>query len=186
MKQIKKYLTMKWCAMISALLGMLGFAACGSKDDDNNVATPNPNPDDGEHYIESPCLYGQPYAQFKVEGAVFNEEGLSVEGVKVYVRDNYGDTTKTDQDGKFVFGAQRIMPYTDLWLMAEDPFGVYAADSVLVDADFKGGSGWYKGSYSTTHDFTLKKKPADSETPEQPSDPENPETPSEPETETTK
>ena len=173
---------MKWCAMISALLGMLGFAACGSKDDDNNVATPNPTPDDGEHYIESPCLYGQPYAHFKVEGAVFNEDGLGVEGVKVYVRDHYGDTTRTDQDGKFVFDAHRIMPFNDLWLMAEDPFGVYAADSVLVDADFKGGnSDWYEGSYSTTHDFTLKKKPTDLETPEQPSEPEEPETPSEPE-----
>lgn len=187
MKQIKKYFTVKWCAMISALLGMLGFAACGSKDDDNNVATPNPNPDDGEHYIESPCLYGQPYAQFKVEGAVFNEEGLTVEGVKVYVRDNYGDTTRTDQDGKFVFNTQDIWAEHEFWVMAEDPSGVYAADSVSVIPRFESGNGdWFRGSYSTTHDFTLKKKPADSETPEQPSDPESPEQPSEPETETSK
>ena len=180
MKQIKKYLTMKWCAMISALLGMLGFAACGSKDDDNNVATPNPNPDDGEHYIESPCLYGQPYAQFKVEGAVFNEEGLAVEGVKVYVRDNYGDTTKTDQDGKFVFDSSDIMPFNDLWVIAEDPSGVYEADSVQVDAKFEGGNrDWYVGSYSTTQDFTLKKKPAE---PSEPENTEETETPQEPET----
>ena len=79
------------------------------------------------------------------------------------------------------------MPFNELWVIAEDPSGVYEADSVQVDAKFEGGDrDWYYGSYSTTHDFTLKKKPADSETPEQPSDPENPETPSEPETETTK
>ncbi len=177
---------MKWCAMISALLGMLGFAACGSKDDDNNVATPNPNPDDGEHYIESPCLYGQPYAQFKVEGAVFNEEGTAVEGVKVYVRDNYGDTAKTDQNGKFVFEASRIWAGREFWVMAKDPSGVYATDSICVATDFKGGDGdWYAGSYSTTQDFTLKKKPAEPSEPENSEETETPqesETPSEPET----
>ena len=125
---------------------------------------------------------------------MFNEEGLAVEGVKVYVRDNYGDTTRTDQDGKFVFNAKRISPDPYFWVMAEDPSGVYAADSVQVDADFKGGDrDWYEGSYSATHDFTLKKKPAEpsepenseeTETPQEsetPSEPETPETPSTPE-----
>ncbi len=185
MKQIKKYLTVKWCAMISALLGMLGFAACGSKDDDDSVASRNvdsPNPNTPKEVIieEGPCLYGQPYAKFKVEGAVFNEEGLVVEGVKIYVRDNYGDTTKTDQDGKFEFKSDDIMPFNDLWVIAEDPSGVYEADSVQVDAKFEGGDrDWYYGSYSTTQNFTLKKKPAE------PSEPENPEkidTPQDPET----
>ena len=183
MKQIKKYFTVKWCALISALLGMLGYSACGSKDEEDDRMV---------------CLYGQPHANFRVEGSVLNEEGSPIAGVKVYVRDHYGDTTKTDRNGKYVFESYNIMPFNELCVMAKDPFGIYAADSVLVDADFKGGSGWYEGSYSTTHDFTLKKKPAqpeppelpsdpeEPETPEQPSDPESPEQPSEPETETSK
>lgn len=163
MKQIKKYLTMKWCAMISALLGALGFAATGCGDDAYDAD-----------------LYGQPYARFKIEGAVFNEEGAAVKDVNIYVRGKYGDTTKTDQNGKYVY-AESLLPERELWVMAEDPSGVYAADSVSVIPRFEGGDGdWYEGSYSTTHDFTLKKKHADSETPEQPSDSE-PETPSNPE-----
>ena len=181
MNRIKKYFTVKWCAMISALLGMLGFAACGDKEDDDTV-----------------CLYGQPHADFKVEGTVFNEDGLPMKGIKVYVQDHYGDTVRTDQNGKYVFAAKSIMPYTEFWVMAKDPFGVYATDSVSVATDFQGGSDWYRGSYSTTQDFTLKKKPIEPEvpetpsdpeepeTPEQPSDPESPEQPSEPETETSK
>jgi hypothetical protein len=53
---------------------------------------------------------------------------------------------------------------------------------VQVNADYKGGDGdWYVGSYSTTHDFTLKKKPAQPEPPELPSETEEPESPSNPE-----
>ena len=83
MKQIKKYFTVKWCAIISALLGVLGFAATGC-----NKETYGPD------------LYGQPYAKFKIDGAVLNEEGVAMKDVNVYVRGHYGDTTKTDQNGK--------------------------------------------------------------------------------------
>ena len=189
MNRIKKYLTVKWCALVSALLGMLGFAACGSKDDDCDLLPPRIG---GSSIIENgPCLYGQPYAIFQATGAVFNEDGEAVEGVKVYVRDHYGDTTKTDQDGKFVFYSDDIFP-RDYWLMTEDSSGVYEADSVRVITKFEGGGEWYRGSYSTTQDFTLKKKPAEPEEPENPEDaetnpeetetlqdPETPETPSE-------
>ena len=168
MKQIKKYLTAKWCAILSALLGMLGYAACGDKDEEDPYG---------------PCLYGQPYAHFKVDGSVINEEGAPVKDVKVYVRDNYGDTTKTDPNGKFTFNSNDIMPYRNLWVIAEDPSGVYAADSVNVTTKFEGGNGdWYEGSYSTTHDFTLKKKPAESEETE---NTEETETPSDSETPST-
>lgn len=163
MKQIKKYLTMKWCAMISALLGALGFAATGCGDDAYDAD-----------------LYGQPYAKFKIEGAVFNEEGAAVEGAKVYVKNHYGDTTKTDQNGKYAFNANNLGGYRLLWVMAEDPSGVYAADSVGLSPQYEGGDGdWYAGSCSTTHDFTLKKKPAEPETPESPSDSETPSNPEE-------
>ena len=183
MNRIKKYLTVKWCAMISALLGMLGYAACGSKDDEDGLG---------------PCLYGQPHAYFKVEGSVLNEEGKTVEGVKVYVRDEYGDTTKTNQDGKYVFEDAYLFPTNTVWMIAEDPSGIYERDSVEITPRYEGGDGdWYSGSYSTTLDFTLKKKPAEPEenknpeesenpvTPETPSDSENSETPSAPETPST-
>ncbi|MBQ1884464.1 MAG: radical SAM-associated putative lipoprotein [Bacteroidales bacterium] len=162
MKQIKKYLRVKWCAMLSALLGLLGFAACGNKEDDE------------------PCLYGQPYANFKVEGAVLNDDGKAVNEVKVYVRDHYGDTTKTDQDGKFVLNTNHIFPEKSFWLMAEDPSGIYQADSVEIVPKFEGGDNdWYSGSYSTTHNFTLKTKPAEPETPEENQESEVPENPKE-------
>ena len=183
MNRIKKYLTVKWCAMISALLGMLGFAACGSKEDDCPLP---PRAGGSFSFIDNNvCLYGQPYAVFEAKGAVFNEDGEAVEGVNVYVRDHYGDTTKTDQDGKFVFYSDNIIP-RDYWLMTEDPSGIYEADSVIVLTRFEGGSGWYKGSCVTTQDFTLKKKPAEPEEPENPEDaetnPEETETHQEPET----
>ena len=171
MKQIKKYLTMKWCAMISALLGALGFAATGCGDDAYDAD-----------------LYGQPYAKFKIDGAVLNEEGKGVEGVKVYVQRHYGDTATTDQNGKYAFNANNLGGYRLLWVMAEDPSGVYAADSVGLSPQYEGGDGdWYAGSCSTTHDFTLKKKPAEpaepenTEEPETPSESESPEPPSNPE-----
>ena len=166
MKQIKKYFTMKWCAMISALLGMLGYAACGSKDEEDDRMV---------------CLYGQPHANFRVEGSVLNEEGSPIAGVKVYVRDHYGDTTKTDRNGKYVFEDNFFEPFNNIWIMAEDPFGIYAADSVNVATDFKGGEGsmWDCGSFSTTQDITLKMKPAQ---PEEPENPEKIDTPQEPET----
>ena len=185
MKQIKKYFTVKWCALISALLGMLGYSACGSKDEEDDRMV---------------CLYGQPHANFRVEGSVLNEEGSPIAGVKVYVRDHYGDTTTTDRNGKYVFEDNFFEPFNNIWVMAEDPFGIYSAESVNVATDFKGGEGsmWDCGSFSTTQDITLKMKPAqpeppelpsdpeEPETPEQPSDPESPELPSEPETETSK
>ena len=142
MNRIKTFITAKWCALISALLGMLGFAACG----DNN-----------ETY--GPDLYGQPYAKFKVEGAVLNEEGTSVQSVKVYVKGHYGDTTTTAQDGKFIIDAKSIWPYLSFWVMAEDQSGIYEKDSVKIEPKYEGGDhDWYSGSYSTTHNFTLKKK----------------------------
>jgi len=181
MNRIKKYLTVKWCAMISALLGMLGFAACGSK---------------GEEDGFGPCLYGQPHADFKVEGSVLNEEGAPISGVKVYVKGEYGDTARTDQNGKYVIKDNSFLPYTNVWMMAVDPSGVYERDSVKITPQYEGGDGnWDNGSSSTTQDFTLKKKPAEPEEPENPEDaetnpeetetpqptetPETPETPSE-------
>ena len=143
MNKIKQFITAKWCAMISALLGMLGFAACG----DNN-----------ETY--GPDLYGQPYAKFKVEGAVLNEECTSVKSVKVYVKEHYGDTATTAQDGKFIFNAEDIVSASFFWVMAEDQSGIYEKDSAKIDAKYEGGDNdmWNSGSYSTTHNFTLKKK----------------------------
>ncbi|MBQ1696723.1 MAG: radical SAM-associated putative lipoprotein [Bacteroidales bacterium] len=166
MKQIKKYFTVKWCAIISALLGMLGYAACGSKEDEAEA-----------------LLYGQPHADFKVEGAVFNEEGAPINGVRVYVRDSHGMVAKSDQEGKFVFRDDYMWPRRYVWVIAEDPSGVYAADSVMVTAKYEGGDGsWYKGSYSTTQDFKLKKEePAEPETPETPEESSTPETPTNPE-----
>ena len=64
--------------------------------------------------------------------------------------------------------------------MAEDPSGVYEADSLILMPKYEGGDGdWYSGSYSTTYDFTLKKKPTEPETPESPSDSETPSNPEE-------
>ncbi len=161
MNRIKKYFTVKWCAMISALLGALGFAATGC----------------GNYGAD---LYGEPYATFKIDGAVLNEEGKAVEGAKVYVKNHYGDTTKTDRNGKYLFDAKNFAPYREFWVMAEDPSGVYEADSLILMPKYEGGDGdWYSGSYSTTYDFTLKKKPTEPETPESPSDSETPSNPEE-------
>ena len=143
MNKIRKFLTAKWCAMLSSLLAVLGFAACGN----------------GKNDVDEPCLYGQPYAKFKIEGAVLNEDGKGVEGVQVYVRDYYGDTTKTDQQGKYVFNAERFYLFdNNIWVIAEDTKGNYKPDSVSVTPKYEGGDGWFSGSYATTHNFTLKKK----------------------------
>ncbi len=60
--------------------------------------------------------------------------------------------------------------------MTEDPSGIYQADSVEIEPKFEGGDhDWYSGSYSTTHNFTLKTKTPDSETPKENKEPEIPE-----------
>ena len=150
MKQLKNFFTVKWYAMLSALLSLLGYAACGDKE---------------EYGAE---LYGQPYAQFKVDGAVLNEDNEPLEKISVYVKDHYGDTVSTGKDGKFSLEAKRISPEKTLWLMAVDKSGTYQIDSVELTTKFEGANhNWYEGSYETTHDFTLKKKseePVDTET----------------------
>lgn len=142
MNKIKNYLTTKWCALLSTILGIMGFAACGEK-------------------YENVCLYGEPYATFKADGAVLNEEGNAINGVEVYVKNHYGDTITTNQDGIFVFDAQ-IVPDKYLWLMTKDPTGIYESDSAKIATNFEGGEGWNKGSFCTNHNFTLKKKPTES------------------------
>lgn len=147
MKQLKNFFTVKWYAMLSALLGLLGYAACGDKDE------------------YGPDLYGQPYAKFKVDGAVLNEDNEPVENVAVYVKRQYNDTTYTDKDGKFLIEDNDFIPFSDsVVIMAVDKSGIYEPDSVKLQPKFSGGSDWFVGSYETTQNFTLKKKSTESET----------------------
>lgn len=72
---IKKYLINKWCALLAAVLTLMGFQACGNSRkivvDDNNTITEIP--DTTQQYKpprkpandEMICLYGVPPSQFQ-------------------------------------------------------------------------------------------------------------------------
>ena len=139
-------------AVLSALLGLLGFESCDSE---------------GGGMDE----YGTPIADYIVKGSVTDETGNPIQGIKTkFVYDLYDGekTAMTDNSGNYVIQATS---YPDLYrcqLIVEDIDGEANGGEFLSDTlDLstkkpvqvkKGDRNWYEGTYELSQDIKLKKK----------------------------
>lgn len=153
MKNFKEKISAKWCAFLTVLLGLLGFAAC-----QNN----------SENGGDEPCLYGCPHADFKFSGKITNEDGSGIQNLNVVIvpvysgSENYGyyyaDTVQTNSDGVFVFESSGVESAANYRIICFDSTGVYEKDSTDFAVKYTGGDGWYTGKAEKTDiNFTLKK-----------------------------
>lgn len=155
-KNIRKRLYAKLNVLLGSVLTMLGFNGCG------------------ENPFNSVCLYGTPYANFDVKGAVLNEDGDKLEGMKVTTKEVYQEQntvvwanvlqqSSTDARGRYQHQGRWYPHGVDdsqvLRVVVEDPKGAYAADSVDVELTHtKEGKGdWCDGTDVSTADFRLKR-----------------------------
>ena len=134
-----------------AILGLLGFTACGNAPLD---------------------MYGSPTVDFMVKGKVTDSEGTPIKGIVVSSTglhsfvDGTGLSAVTDENGAFVtntikeFGVCGTLVFTDVD-GAENggDFETYEKDlSKFPQTQLKEGEGWYRGEYEVTADVKLTKK----------------------------
>ncbi|MBQ9650413.1 MAG: radical SAM-associated putative lipoprotein [Prevotella sp.] len=152
-------------AVLTALLGLLGFESCDSPDE----------------YGPIPCEYGTPCADYQISGIVTDESNSPIKDIKVSAKfvyqaidgrvETYGvDSTQTDGLGKYAFESRRFYGDPDLKLIVEDIDGEgnggdFKSDTIDIDYDnakkvkepAKGDS-WSTGTYAINQDIRLKKK----------------------------
>lgn len=133
-----------------ALLGLLGFASCGSSALD---------------------MYGTPTADFTIKGKVTDAEGNPIKDIAVSLETDSGtvmQSTTTAADGTFATNKMNdfllfssIVTFTDT--DGEANGGDFATYEVEVEelpkTKVKEGDGaWYQGEYEFTADVKLTKK----------------------------
>lgn len=140
-------------ALLGVLLTLLGFSSCGNNSPWNEV-----------------CEYGMPHANLSVKGKVMDESGASLEGIHVTLKEVYRHEdveyfdpryhTSSDAHGQYAHSGIWTGDSPDHFLrvVAEDPKGVYAADStdVTLTHTTEGKDGWCTGTDKGTADFRLK------------------------------
>jgi len=142
-------------AVLSALLGLLGFESCDSP----------------EEYGSIPVEYGTPHADYIVKGVVSDEAGNPVQGIQAnFMYDmNFGViSASTDASGNYEINARAFPEFHDCQLVVEDIDGEANGGEFLSDTldlstkkpvQVKKGSGaWYDGTYELSQDIKLKKK----------------------------
>ena len=117
-------------------------------------------------FVVTAC-YGSPYAEYEVEGKVYNEEGEPLDDMQVVVRtfDDYSyswpDTVYTNKEGEYhtVYGIPSCGGDC-MEVIVHDPSGVYESDSVHIGSNkmkLESEESW-STSYSMKADFHLEKK----------------------------
>lgn len=119
------------------------------------------------------CMYGCPNADYEVSGAVSDEEGNPVEGIRVAIEWDRGDsyqqrdTLFTDEKGEYLMKMHQDAFFQKVTAEFEDVDGeangsFESASGEVEKPDFgysdKGKDEWYIGTYSARIDKTLKKK----------------------------
>ncbi|MBN1987494.1 MAG: radical SAM-associated putative lipoprotein [Prolixibacteraceae bacterium] len=107
--------------------------------------------------------YGTPSATFVVKGKVSNEEGLSINGIRVMMRQ---DTALTGQNGQYEVETVDFPSNQEFQILFEDVDGgdnneYQNLDTVVVfvNPEFEGGDDdWYSGETSKEFDVKLKAK----------------------------
>ena len=149
-------------AVLTALLGLLGFESCDSE-------------------AGGMCEYGTPYADYQFSGTVTDESNSPIKDIKVSAKlvsrkndgtiESYGgDSTQTDGSGKYAFDCRRFISDPDLKLIVEDMDGeanggAFKSDTIDIDYDKAKkvkdpakGESWNSGTYAINQDIKLKKK----------------------------
>lgn len=143
-------------AIFVAILGLLGFAACGDKPEERYQA------------------YGSPTADYKYLGSVTDEAGNPIEGINVVMSGVINATAhssltlKTDKYGKFSTvplsaTATRIETIDFVDVDGPDKGGDFQSQTITLQ-DMKktqvkeGDNAWYVGEFEYSADVKLKKK----------------------------
>ena len=116
-------------------------------------------------FVVTAC-YGSPYAEYDVEGYVYDENGNMLENMQVVVRTfdaqwDYPDTVYTNQDGHYHAVHSLTSTGGDcMEVIVHDTTGVYASDSTHISSGkmtVEDQDSW-STYYSMRSDFKLKKK----------------------------
>ncbi|MBO4986563.1 MAG: radical SAM-associated putative lipoprotein, partial [Paludibacteraceae bacterium] len=90
-------------------------------------------------FVVTAC-YGSPYAEYDVEGYVYDENGNMLENMQVVVRTfdaqwDYPDTVYTNQDGHYHAVHSLTSTSGDcMEVIVHDTTGVYASDSTHISS----------------------------------------------------
>ena len=116
-------------------------------------------------FVVTAC-YGSPYAEYDVEGYVYDENGNMLENMQVVVRTfdaqwDYPDTVYTNADGHYHAVHSLTSTGGDcMEVIVHDTAGVYASDSMHISSGkmkVEDQDSW-STFYSMRTDFKLKKK----------------------------
>ena len=107
------------------------------------------------------CLYAPAPSSFvKIDGEVINEQQQPIANAKVSIKPYHfwvKDTLHTDCRGVFQYN-DSDMELDSLFIVAEDPAGVYQTDSASIELNYVGGTRHRgKGSAEDHVTITLKK-----------------------------
>ena len=111
------------------------------------------------------CGYGVPHAEFEVTGKVTDTKSKPLPNIQVTVRNDRGpyQDGMTKEDGSYMVGGYEDFPTDSLEIIAEDPSGVYASDTVRVKVTYEQSADnhdhWNQGTAYVQQDFKLKKRP---------------------------
>lgn len=116
-------------------------------------------------FVLTAC-YGSPYAEYDVEGYVYDENGNMLENMQVVVRTydrvwDYPDTVYTNEKGHYrVVHGMTTQGGDCIEVIVNDTAGVYESDSKHIASSkmtVEDQSSW-NVKYSMRADFTLDKK----------------------------
>ena len=116
-------------------------------------------------FVVTAC-YGSPYAEYDVEGYVYDENGNMLKNMQVVVRTfdaqwDYPDTVYTNADGHYHAVHSLTSTGGDcMEVIVHDTTGVYASDSTHISSGkmtVEDQDSW-STFYSMRNDFKLKKK----------------------------
>ena len=144
-------------AVLSVLLGLLGFEACDPVDE----------------YGASPVEYGTPFAHYEVKGQVTDEAGNPIQGIQISAISGVFDsqlyqTVTSDETGHYTLSERQLFVGDDDRIEFKDidgeANGGLFQDTTLNMRDMpmektaNGDNHWNSGTYKVNGNVKLKKK----------------------------
>ena len=144
-------------AVLTALLGLLGFESCDPVDE----------------YGAPPVEYGTPYAHYEVKGQVTDEAGNPIQGIQISANSSVFDSqlyqsVTSDETGHYTLSERRLFVSDDDRIEFKDVDGEANGglfrDTTLNMRDMpmektaKGDGHWDGGTYKVNGNVKLKKK----------------------------